>query len=48
MDERKIAPEFMKQPAPVVDKGAILARFKDTGEVPEGVDVVRDMRIDFK
>lgn len=48
LDERRIAPEFMKQPAPVVDKGAILARFKDTGEVPEGVDVVRDMRIDFK
>lgn len=50
LDEQKVDAAFLRHIPEQweVNKVAILKRFKETGEIPTGVDVVRNERLDIK
>lgn len=48
LDESEVPAEFLIPQPAKVDKTAILARFKEAGEIPDGCDVVRKEGVRFR
>lgn len=48
LDEAEVPAEFLIPQPAKVDKAAILARFKEEGEIPDGCDVVRNEGVRFR
>ena len=48
LDESEVPAEFLIPQPAKVDKAAILARFKEEGEIPDGCDVVRKEGVRFR
>ena len=47
-DEMKVPARFLIEQAPQVDKRAILAEFNETGELFDGVEIVREESVRFR
>ena len=48
IDESEIAPEFFDPQPPKLSKSKLLKHWKDTGEIPDGCDVVQSESIQFR
>ena len=48
LDESEIAPEFFEPQPPKLSKSKLLKHWKDTGEIPDGCDVVQSESICFR
>lgn len=48
LDESEIAPEFFEPQPPKLSKTKLLKHWKDTGEIPEGCDVVIAESVQFR
>lgn len=48
LDESEIAPEFFDPQPPKLSKSKLLKHWKDTGEIPDGCDVVQSESMQFR
>ena len=48
LDESEIAPEFFELQPPKLSKSKLLKHWKDTGEIPDGCDVVQSESVQFR
>ena len=48
IDESEIAPEFFDPQPPKLSKSKLLKHWKDTGEIPDGCDVVQSESMQFR
>ena len=48
LDESEIAPEFFEPQPPKLSKSKLLKHWKDTGEIPDGCDVVQSESVQFR
>lgn len=48
IDESEIAPEFFEPQPPKLSKSKLLKHWKDTGEIPDGCDVVQSESMQFR
>ena len=48
LDEHEVAPEFFEPQPPKLSKSKLLKHWKDTGEIPDGCDVVQSESMQFR
>lgn len=48
MDENEVAPEFFEPQPPKLMKSKLMQHWRETGEIPDGCDIVRDESVGFR